>query len=350
MSDITADHGGTLYYNNEPSKIGAEGADFCADGNSEISPMEQPPPANGIKEEAASWKGGNQSDCSINPLTEQLQGTDTPTPIMGCSLNNNLSDNYISVAIKEEPTSCEESNQSDCSINPLTEQIKGTETPTPIMGCGLLIMQDNKYDDAAYTTSYESPLTKHTLHRKISSDQCHKHFPASRDIDRHEISHEGLEHFPCCRYLHKCHASKKLFPCSDCGKCFKKPSELTVHQRTHTGEKPFSCSQCDKSFIKRWDLKRHYRTHTGEKPFPCSECGKCFATSSDLRVHRRTHTGEKPFSCSQCGKCFINQSHLNNHQRSHTGEKPYACSECGKCFTRNSNLKIHLQSHAGGKV
>ncbi|OCT58350.1 hypothetical protein XELAEV_18002289mg [Xenopus laevis] len=398
--DIPADLGGTLYYNNEPSKIGTEGAAFCADGNltkHEISPVEQAPPANGIKEEGASCEGGNQSDCSINPFTEQIQGTDTPTPIMGCSLNSNLADNYVPVAIKEELTSweveqlppangikeevasCEGGNQSDCNINPLTEQIQETDTPTPIRGsslvCSVLKRQANKYDENVYTSSYES--TNHTLHRKGSSDQYYEHYHQSRDIDRHELINGGLEHFPCCRYLHKYHACKKLFPCSDCGKCFKKRSELTVHQRTHTGEKPFCCSQCDKSFIKRWDLKRHhrthtgekpfpcsqcdksfikrwdlkrhYRTHTGEKPFPCSECGKCFATSSDLRVHRRTHTGEKPFSCSQCGKCFINQSHLNNHQRSHTGEKPYACSECGKCFTRNSSLKIHLQSHAGGK-
>ncbi|XP_031748939.1 oocyte zinc finger protein XlCOF7.1-like, partial [Xenopus tropicalis] len=331
MREIPADLGGTLCYNNEPSKIGAEGADFFADGNltnPEMSPAEQPPPANGIKEEAASWEGGNQSDCSINPLTEQIQGTDTATPIMGCSLNNGSAAKYILDGIKEEAASWEGKNQSDCNLV-----------------CSVLKIQGNEYDENAYTPSYESQVP---LHRKY--DPCHKPFLQNRDVDRRERTQSGEKHFPCCRYLHKCHASKKLFPCSDCGKCFKKPSELTVHQRTHTGEKPFSCSQCEKSFIKRWDLKRHYRTHTGEKPFPCAECGKCFATSSDLRVHRRTHTGEKPFSCSDCGKCFINQSHLNNHQRTHTGEKPFCCSECGKCFTRNSNLKIHFQSHTGGKA
>ncbi|XP_031748902.1 oocyte zinc finger protein XlCOF7.1-like [Xenopus tropicalis] len=397
-SDVTAHTEATLCCNNDGNLT-----------NPDVSPAEQPPPANGIKE--ASWEGGSQSDCSINPLTEQIQGTDTPTPIMGCSLNNSSAGDYISVVVKEEPASSEEDNhfadqiqlmdkstvmgcslnnssaedyisydnkeeaasweggnQSDCSINPLTEQIQGTDTPTPIMGSSLL-----------------------KVHGKYSCNECHKHFSNKRNFDKHQKTHMGEKPFSCSE-CEKCftsqkdltvhwrtHTGEKPYSCSECGKCFSHQSNCLVHQRTHTGEKPFSCSECAKGFTRQKDLTvhqrihtgekpyscpecgkcfsnrsnyvRHHRTHTGEKPFSCSKCGKSFISLAELTVHRRrTHTGEKPFSCSECGKCFASSSELTVHRRQiHTGEKPFSCSECGKCFARNSILKKHLQIHTGGK-
>ncbi|OCT58367.1 hypothetical protein XELAEV_18002306mg [Xenopus laevis] len=424
------------------------------DGNlTEMSPVEQSPPANGIKEEVTSWEMGNQSDCSINPFTEQIQGTDTPTPIMGCSLNNSSAEDYISVVIKEEeasweeekqlaeqtqatdtstlmgqslnrslipndtsdaikkelvlwetdhnyskinkirrPTpqtdnlapfmgcslnnnsqddyvtfvikvesaSCAEGNQSDCSINPLTEQIQEKDPPTPIMGCSLNnslaedyisvvikeeeadtpipIMQCslasipcNKSDENADTSPHKSHITKNALqvHKKNSCVVSHK-----RDFDRCQITHMG----------------EKPVSCSECGEYFATLSELTSHQRTHSGEKPFSCSECGKCFSKRSQLNRHHRIHTGEKPFSCSECGKCFPKPSDLILHqRRAHTGEKPFSCSECGKCFADSSDLIVHRRIHTGERPFSCSECGKCFIKSSALANHRRTHTKEK-
>ncbi|XP_041432285.1 LOW QUALITY PROTEIN: oocyte zinc finger protein XlCOF7.1-like [Xenopus laevis] len=442
--DITADLGGTLYYNNEPGKVGAEEADFCAEGNisnPKISPADQPPPANGIKEETASCKEGNQSDCRINPLTEKVKGTDTPTPIMGCSLNNSLAANYMSVVlkeetasweeekhlaeqtqstlkgcrlnnnvfskdtsdgingelvlwqtdhnyckintisgqiqrtdkiadimdcsltnnsqgdyvsfvIKEEAASCKEDNQTNCSINPLTEQIQETDTPTPIMGCSLLIIKDNKDDKNAETSPHEHHLTKEIIHKKYCCSQCHRQFLQKRDVVRHERTHTSQIHVSPHRNLYthlNVHTAKQPLSCSECEKCFTRSAELTDHQRTHTGEKPFCCSECGKFFLKKRNLKDHQRTHTGEKPFPCSECGKCFGRSSILTAHQRTHTGEKPFSCSECGKCFTSSSYLTVHQRLHTGEKPYSCSECGKCFSNQRSLRYHHKAHTGEK-
>ncbi|XP_031748928.1 oocyte zinc finger protein XlCOF7.1-like [Xenopus tropicalis] len=316
-----------------------------------MSPAEQPPPANGIKEEAASWEGGNQSDCSINPLTEQIQGTDTPTPIMGCSLNNSSAANCISDGIKEEVVLCEEGNQSDCSINLLTEQ--GTDTPIPVMGCSLFIMQDNKHDENAFTTEHECDITKQIIRKKYTCNLCHKQFLQKRDIDRHERTHRKERHFLHHRSLHN-HLSvpddKKQFSCSECGKCCSNQNNLKYHQRTHTGEKPFSCSECGKCFSTSSEVTVHRRRmHTSERPFFCSECGKRFATSSELTVHLRTHTGEKPFACSECGKCFTRSTQLTVHHRTHTGEKPFSCLECGKCFTRNRTLKLHLELHKVAK-
>uniref|UniRef100_A0A7D9NLP4 Zinc finger protein 721 n=1 Tax=Xenopus tropicalis TaxID=8364 RepID=A0A7D9NLP4_XENTR len=101
---------------------------------------------NGIKEEAASWEGGNQSDCSVNPCTEQIQGTDTPAPIMGCSLNNSSAEDYKSVVIKEEASSWEEEK-------PLAEGTQGTDTAT-LMGRSLNSSGFPK--DTAHGTEEES--------------------------------------------------------------------------------------------------------------------------------------------------------------------------------------------------
>ncbi|XP_075204225.1 uncharacterized protein LOC142310591 [Anomaloglossus baeobatrachus] len=145
------------------------------------------------------------------------------------------------------------------------------------------------------------------------------------------------------------HRGEKAYSCSECGKCFRKKSELVIHQRIHTGEKPYSCSECSKCFARKSNFVTHMKIHTGEKPYSCSECGKHFTQKSDLVIHQRIHTGEKPFSCSECGKCFAFKTYLVLHQRIHTGEKPFSCSECGKYFAFRTNLVSHQRIHTGEK-
>uniref|UniRef100_A0A803J5L9 C2H2-type domain-containing protein n=1 Tax=Xenopus tropicalis TaxID=8364 RepID=A0A803J5L9_XENTR len=394
-SDVTAHTEATLCCNNDGNLT-----------NPDVSPVEQPPPANGIKE--ASNKGGNQSDCSINP---QIQGTDTPTPIMGCSLNilegikeepssceeeyqseyniitvsepvqgtdiptsimgcslkNSLSANYIANDIKEEAASREGGSQSDCSINPLTEQIQGTDTPTPIMGystiSSLFKMKGNKNHEDAHWSPDKSDITENAVSGKYSCNECHIHFSSKRDFDKHLRTHKREKPLSCsecgkcfshrsnfARHL-RTHTGEKPYSCSECGKCFSHPFNFARHRKTHTGEKTFPCSVCGKIFATPSELTLHQQEiHMEEKPFPCLKCGKSFASSSDLTAHRRQiHTEEKPFSCTECGKCFSVEAFLVRHQRTHTKEKPFSCPECGKCFSHPSNLTRHRRIHRGEK-
>ncbi|XP_069611446.1 zinc finger protein ZFP2-like isoform X2 [Ranitomeya imitator] len=189
--------------------------------------------------------------------------------------------------------------------------------------------------------------------------ECGKQFKRKTNLIKHEMSHRSENPFSCPE-CGKCfrqksqlfkhqrrHKGEKPYSCSECEKCFCQKSDLLVHQRSHTGEKPFSCSECDKRFIQKSSLVKHLRIHTGEKPFSCSECEKCFTQKSHLYKHQRTHTGVKPFSCSECGKSFTMKATLVEHVRTHSGKKPFSCSECGKCFTRKKHLIVHQITHTG---
>ncbi|XP_040177091.1 gastrula zinc finger protein XlCGF57.1-like [Rana temporaria] len=181
--------------------------------------------------------------------------------------------------------------------------------------------------------------------------------------------------------------SEKIYPCSECGKCFTHMSNRIRHMKIHKGLKPFPCSECGKCFTRKTHLIGHQKVHTakkafcpqgvdtvqpsqGDKPaipsskrvaartrarpnndkiYPCSECGKGFTHMSNRIRHMKIHKGLKPFGCSECGKCFTRKSHLAGHQRIHTGEKPFSCSLCGKLFKHKSHLVIHHRTHTGEK-
>ncbi|XP_040294907.1 zinc finger protein 436-like [Bufo bufo] len=173
----------------------------------------------------------------------------------------------------------------------------------------------------------------HSPEMSSTSPEQHVRFPNTSD---------SIPHHRPFRYY-------KIFPCSECGKCFNRNAELVRHQRIHTGEKPYPCPECGKCFARKSTLFRHQKSHTGEKPYLCCECGKYFTRNANLLLHQRIHTGEKPFSCTECGKRFSQKSYLIAHQKTHTDEKPYLCAECGKRFSQKSCLLLHRRIHTGEK-
>ncbi|XP_063148776.1 zinc finger and SCAN domain-containing protein 12-like, partial [Candoia aspera] len=189
--------------------------------------------------------------------------------------------------------------------------------------------------------------------------QCGKCFGKFSQWNQHQKIHTGERPYKCSqcgkcfnqagnlKTHQKIHTGERPYKCSQCGKCFNQAGNLKTHQKIHTGERPYRCSQCGKSFTRGILLKIHQRIHTGETPYRCSECGKGFNEMRNLKRHQRIHTGEKPHKCSQCGKCFTEADVLKIHQRTHTGERPYKCLECGKCFNKSGTLRRHQRIHTG---
>ncbi|ELW66356.1 Zinc finger protein 48 [Tupaia chinensis] len=157
----------------------------------------------------------------------------------------------------------------------------------------------------------------------------------------------------------------KPHKCPECGKGFRRTSDLVKHHRVHTGEKPYLCPECGKGFADSSARVKHLRTHRerAQPPPPstllrphnppglapsapragvraqssgpsrlhvCGFCGKEFPRNSDLVKHRRTHTGEKPYKCSECGKGFGDSSARIKHQRGHMVLKPFAIGHDGR--------------------
>ncbi|XP_075070971.1 uncharacterized protein LOC142159960 [Mixophyes fleayi] len=226
-------------------------------------------------------------------------------------------------------------------------QLKEEEIPTDIGTHGHnsrntaeghpILSPDCKIEDNKITQDSpgENPITPNIPPVHHSAD-------ISSDASNHEECSPDKSDVVTCSTSQK---GNKIFPCSQCGKCFTQKGNLVIHQRTHTDERPFACSDCGKHFTQKSYLIKHQRIHTGEKPFSCSECGKDFTRKADLVKHHRIHTGEKPFTCSECGRCFTQISALIRHRRFHTGEKPFPCSECGKCFTHKSAVVKHQRIH-----
>ncbi|XP_034634906.1 zinc finger protein 648 [Trachemys scripta elegans] len=190
--------------------------------------------------------------------------------------------------------------------------------------------------------------------------QCGRAFKKSSNLLSHIDTHSGAKPYACelCgkAYSHqgtlqqhkRLHTGERPYKCPFCIKAYTWSSDYRKHIRTHTGEKPYKCLDCEKAFVRSSDLRKHQRNmHSNDKPFPCQECGKTFNKPLSLLRHQRTHLGEKPFHCPDCGKEFAVASRMVEHQRIHTGERPFSCAICGKSFTKSSNLFEHQTLHTG---
>ncbi|XP_034255675.1 zinc finger protein 493-like [Thrips palmi] len=180
-------------------------------------------------------------------------------------------------------------------------------------------------------TSDKFALRKHMLdnHPEVFKCQfCHESFESIRARRKHESEHDA--------------DSDKT--CDECGKSFRKLSQLTLHKEY--AHRELKCQHCEKQFDTIKKLKDHERRHVRDKEgFPCSQCDRVLKTSSGLKLHRAKHTGQYKFCCDVCGRGFMSKAILDEHMGRHTQEKRYTCDVCGKMFVFNSTMRIHRRWH-----
>ncbi|XP_035713559.1 zinc finger protein 816-like isoform X3 [Folsomia candida] len=208
---------------------------------------------------------------------------------------------------------------------------------------------------------------QHTNLQRPSCDTCHRVFSGATSLRCHtETSHSTKERsrFPCpfpgCektypsqgglwQHVKKEHGQNPVqFPCTLCGKEFKRRAELVQHIPTHTKEKPHNCAICGKSFARRTGLKSHEVTHLEKSTrdmLQCHVCPQTFITRQGLQRHVQiVHENQRNYPCTFSDKRFFNSSSLNDHvQAKHTSNIELIHS-CDKCEYK-SHSKVYLTKH-----
>ncbi|XP_059363795.1 uncharacterized protein LOC132103021 [Carassius carassius] len=155
-------------------------------------------------------------------------------------------------------------------------------------------------------------------------------------------------------------SSKKTiaYNCSYCPHSFRFPNNLKLHERAHLAKTVFPCSKCGKFYRKR-KFKDHVEQCNGDQIKPaCRKCGRVFTRKNYRNGHEKqcqgkhnktemetgTGTNEKgkfKQQCPQCFKWFRSSSFLQRHLSLHSKETAYACMHCEQKFDSQDQYLQH---------
>ena len=144
---------------------------------------------------------------------------------------------------------------------------------------------------------------------------------------------------------------KRMHSCSRCEKKVRTLAELEEHNRNdHDGE-PFSCTvsdKCTKKFKGYNALHKHEQKHFIYKYF-CTECGKRFQFPRDLSAHEATHDESLKLPCTypKCKEKCRDKFSLKQHLSTHFKDNKYRCDDCERDFTDRGSYKQHMKGKHG---
>ena len=139
---------------------------------------------------------------------------------------------------------------------------------------------------------------------KFVCQNCSKDFSSKQCLENHM----------------KLHADERKFECDICKKKFVTEATLNSHKKLHLNTlRSFGCPHCDKKLNNASNLARHVRSvhfelSTDKRQFGCKTCGKLFKDPSALKIHEKIHSGIKPHACNDCSKAFLTNAQLKIHQ------------------------------------
>ncbi|XP_021959676.1 gastrula zinc finger protein XlCGF8.2DB-like [Folsomia candida] len=215
----------------------------------------------------------------------------------------------------------------------------------------------------------------HTNRMRPSCVTCDRVFSTLQSFRNHvDTIHSTRERprfsctFPGCEksYLHTGNLAKHVntehaanpvrFPCTLCGKDFKRKAHLESHILTHTTEKTYNCSTCGKSFAHRGHIKSHERTHlenSTKRVLKCHLCQQTFSRKDSLKHHVRVvHENQRNFPCTVCDMRFSYLTGLKRHMEARHGTNKERIHSCDKCEYRSHskhNLANHRLRHSGAR-
>ena len=145
-------------------------------------------------------------------------------------------------------------------------------------------------------------------------------------------------------YNNHCREKHPPLPCPHCTRSFNAPRHLLRHLYSHA-EIMYECGKCEKGFAFNCEFMAHKRRHINDNDYVCMKvnCGKRFKRDSELKAHVKTHC-KTSIKCGHPGCTYSNKDihNIRAHKKCLSDEKPYKCVNCGAAFKWQQQKKRHL--------
>ena len=189
-----------------------------------------------------------------------------------------------------------------------------------------IVNKDNKCGSCGKSFSRGRHLKRHIHavhegHKDFKCESCDKSFAEAWYLKKHiHAVHEGQKDYKF--------EDNDLLPCK-CGECYKSfitPSKLQRHSLSHSGLQPYQCNICAKTFSQSANLKTHIKnTHSEDliMLYPI-----ILETDPLPLDFHKINDGDKDHKCEFPCK----------------GHKGYKCESCGMSFYQPGRLRKHIKT------